>query len=49
MFYSVRLTMTTDAVLLKLGVRQLAERIPLEGVAQRDALRALRHRLNLPP
>jgi hypothetical protein len=37
MFYSVQLTMAADAILFELGVRQLAARIPFEGVAQRDA------------
>jgi hypothetical protein len=33
------LTMAADAILFELGVRQLAARIPFEGVAQRDAVR----------
>jgi hypothetical protein len=37
MFYSVALTITADAKIFELGVRQLAARIPFEGVAQRDA------------
>jgi hypothetical protein len=37
----VPLTMAAEAVLFELGVRQLAARIPLEGVAQHDALRTL--------
>jgi hypothetical protein len=40
MFYSVLLTMAADAKLFELGVRQLAM---LEDVAQRDAVRILRH------
>jgi hypothetical protein len=43
MFYSVPLTMIADAVLFELGVRQLAARIPFECVAQREALKTLRH------
>jgi hypothetical protein len=43
MFYSVPLTIAADAKLFKLGVRQLAARIPFEGVAQCDALRTLGH------
>jgi hypothetical protein len=39
MFYSVPVTMAADAILLELGVRQLAARIPFAGVAQRDAVR----------
>jgi hypothetical protein len=31
--------MAADATLFELGVRQLATRIPFEGVAQRDAVR----------
>jgi hypothetical protein len=41
MFYSVQLTMAADSVLFGLGLRQLAARIPYEGVVQRDALRTL--------
>jgi hypothetical protein len=33
--------MAADAALFELGVRQLAERIPFEGVAQRDAVNNL--------
>jgi hypothetical protein len=43
MFYSVPLTMAADAKLFELGVRQLAAGIPFEGIAQRDAVRTLRH------
>jgi hypothetical protein len=39
MFYSVPLAMAADAKLVEIGVRQLAARIPFEGVAQRDAVR----------
>jgi hypothetical protein len=31
--------MAADAILVELDVRQLASRIPFEGVAQRDAVR----------
>jgi hypothetical protein len=41
MFYSVPLTMAADAKLFEHGVCQLAARIPLEGVAQRDAVKTL--------
>jgi hypothetical protein len=41
MFYSVPLTMASNAKLFELGVRQLAARIPFKGVAQRDAVRTL--------
>jgi hypothetical protein len=34
---------TIAAELFELGVRQLAARIPYEGVLQRDAVRTLRH------
>jgi hypothetical protein len=44
MFYSVPLAMAAEAVLFELGVRQIAARIPFEGVAQRDALRTLQQR-----
>jgi hypothetical protein len=37
MFYSVPLTLSADAVLFELGVRQLAAQIPFEGGAQRGA------------
>jgi hypothetical protein len=36
MIYSVPLTMAADAILFELGVRQLAARIPLKGVAKRN-------------
>jgi hypothetical protein len=38
-------TMAADAipVLIELSMRQLAAGIPFEGVAQRDAVRTLRH------
>jgi hypothetical protein len=39
MLYNVPLTMAADASLFELGVWQLAARIPLEGVVQRDAVR----------
>jgi hypothetical protein len=48
MFYSISLSMAADTVLFKLGVRQLVARILFEGVAQRDTLRTLLHKLNLP-
>jgi hypothetical protein len=38
MFYSAPLAMAADAILFELGVRQLAARIPFEGVVQRDAV-----------
>jgi hypothetical protein len=38
------LTMAADSRLFELGVRQLAARTPFEGLAQRDAVRTLRHR-----
>jgi hypothetical protein len=41
MFYSVPLTMASNAKFFELGVRQLAARIPFKGVAQRDAERTL--------
>jgi hypothetical protein len=41
---SVPLTMAAYAVLFELGVRQLAARIPFEGVTQRDGLSTLRCR-----
>jgi hypothetical protein len=41
MFYSVLLTMAADAILIELGVCQIASRIPFEGVAQHDAERTL--------
>jgi hypothetical protein len=43
MFYSIQLTIAAGAILFELGVRQLAARIPFEDVAQRDAVRTLRH------
>jgi hypothetical protein len=43
MIYIVPLTMAADAKLFELGVHQLAERIPFEGMAQRDAVRTLQH------
>jgi hypothetical protein len=43
MFCSVPLTMAAEAILVDLGVRQLALRIPFEGVAQREAVKKLRH------
>jgi hypothetical protein len=49
MFYSIPLTMAAEAKFYELGVRQLAARIPFEGVAQRDAVRTFRHWWNLPP
>jgi hypothetical protein len=42
MFYSIPLIMAADAKLFVLGVRQLAGRIPFEGVAQHDEVRTLR-------
>jgi hypothetical protein len=47
MFYSVLLTMAADAKLFELGVHQLAARIQYKGVAQRGAVRTLRHSRNL--
>jgi hypothetical protein len=41
MFYSVLLTLAADALLFELGVRQLAARIPFEGMTQHDTLRTL--------
>jgi hypothetical protein len=41
MFYSAPLTMAAEAIHFEHGVRQIAARIPFEGVAQRDALRTL--------
>jgi hypothetical protein len=41
MFYSITLTMAADAILFELGVRQLAARLPFEGVAQNNAVRTL--------
>jgi hypothetical protein len=35
MFYSILLAMTANAILVELGVRQLASRIPFEGMAPR--------------
>jgi hypothetical protein len=43
MFYSIMLTMAADEIVFELGVRQLAARIPFEGVAQHYAVRTLRH------
>jgi hypothetical protein len=43
MFFSVSLTMAADAILVELGVRLFASRIPFEGVVQRDAVRTLQH------
>jgi hypothetical protein len=42
MFYSFPLTMAAGAILVELGVRQLASRIPFEGVAQDDCVGTLR-------
>jgi hypothetical protein len=39
MFYSILLTMAVDATLFELVVRQLAARIPFEGVTLRDTVR----------
>jgi hypothetical protein len=37
MFYSVAQTITADAKIFELSVRQLAARITFEGVAQHDS------------
>jgi hypothetical protein len=42
MFYSVPLTIAADAKVFELGVRQVAARIPFEGVAQCDDVRTLK-------
>jgi hypothetical protein len=43
MFYSVLLTMAADAILVELGVHQLALQILIEGVTGCDAVRTLGH------
>jgi hypothetical protein len=42
MFYIVPLTMAADAILVELGVRQLASGITFEGVATHDARETLK-------
>jgi hypothetical protein len=37
------LLLSAGAILFELAVRQSAVRVPLAGVAQRDAVRTLRH------
>jgi hypothetical protein len=41
MFYNVLLTITADAIIFELGVRQLAAQILFDGVGQRNAVRTL--------
>jgi hypothetical protein len=41
MFLSAPLTIAADAILVELGVCQLASYMPFEGEAQRDALKTL--------
>jgi hypothetical protein len=43
MFYSDPPTIAADAILVELGVHQLASWIPFEGVAQHNTVRTLQH------